>query len=159
RLLVVTERESGRVARPAGILPLRLGREPVAQPVPVGDLDRLAIALVERRQALLLAERVAERDRIEPGDTLDRETLLAREMAWVLSRDLHVFLLGDRVDAQIERPADGHLVPWLLIVALGRSHLELPGGDQLQLHADRVDDLLLGHWRFRETFGRSRGGV
>src|SRR5262249_10859839 len=75
--------------------------------------------------------------------------------------DSEVFALRDWVDPHVERSGDPNAMLGLLIVAvnllilidegivvaIGRSHDELPRWDQFQLHPNRVDDLVLNQVR------------
>ena len=73
---------------------------------------------------------------------------------------------GDLGRSQVERPRDPHPVLRLLVVLgvlvrIGRAHQELAGGDQHELHADRVGDRLrwlVRHRRLRSAVWSGRSG-
>src|SRR5262245_3297379 len=151
RLDVLAAAPARLAAGAAGVLPFGLGRQTVARPAPYRDGVALAY-LVVRRQAVPLAETVAEAHRLDPRYRLDRPGarvgaldlfLVAAplgEGAGVGAHHLLELLLRDLGLAQAEGAGDGDGVPRPFVlrgvpVGVGRAHLELASG-----HQHHVDD-------------------
>lgn len=137
---VVAETVSGCGSGPAGVFPLCLGRQPELLVRPGRDP-------------------FAEYLDLGPTDLFYR-VRLAFEFARVRPHDRCILFLGDGVDAQVERSADGHLV---LVKVAGQSAFLVPGAPHDELACRDVDQ---GHLHVAaeverqrlSRLGRGRGG-
>src|SRR5579883_735451 len=134
--LIVAEESAGHGTRPASVLPLGLGRQPVpgAGEEIVGEphvrADRFGVALLALRQALLLREPATVPDRVVPGHPTDRGPRVAAHVPGLHEVRLETAKLLDRhfVGGDGEAAVDEAGVAGLQMIAprlrFGRAHLE-----------------------------------
>jgi hypothetical protein len=127
----VAERVVRRRSRTAGVLPFRLGRQPIAV---LREVALRRVLVVAGLEALGLRPHVAEQRGFRPGDHLDGE-IRTLEARGVRQLELLVLRLGDFRPVDQEG-IDVDLVDRLLDVPAPRaSHLEVAFGDQDHLRA------------------------